>query len=132
MPFGISSAPEIFQLKLQEIIQGLKGVECLADDLLIYGSGDTLKEALEDHNRNLEQLFFRLENSNVKLNHSKLRLCETTVKFYGHILTDHGLKPDETKIATIQNYPTPTDRKQLHRFIGMVNYFESFCTKSEC
>lgn len=126
MPFGISSAPEIFQLKLQEIIQGLKGVECLADDLLIYGSGDSLKEALEDHNRNLEQLFFRLENSNVKLNHSKLRLCETSVKFYGHILTDHGLKPDETKISTIQNYPTPTDRKQLHRFIGMVNYLSRF------
>ncbi|XP_065074181.1 uncharacterized protein K02A2.6-like [Ochlerotatus camptorhynchus] len=37
LPFGISSAPEIFQTKLQEIIQGLDGVECLADDLLIYG-----------------------------------------------------------------------------------------------
>ncbi|XP_058827487.1 uncharacterized protein LOC131687427 [Topomyia yanbarensis] len=45
LPFGIASAPEIFQMKLQEVIQGLPGIECIADDLLIYGSGDTLKEA---------------------------------------------------------------------------------------
>lgn len=56
LPFGITSAPEIFQTKLQEIIHGLKGVECLADDLLIYGRGETFEEALVDHNRNLEKL----------------------------------------------------------------------------
>lgn len=51
LPFGISSAPEIFQMKLQEVIQGLEGVECLADDLLVFGVGGTLDEALVNHNR---------------------------------------------------------------------------------
>ncbi|XP_055612508.1 uncharacterized protein K02A2.6-like [Uranotaenia lowii] len=126
LPFGIAPAPEIFQMRLQEVIQGLNGVECIADDLLVYGTGDTLEEALINHNRCLETLLNRLAEHNVKLNKSKLKLCQTSVKFYGHVLTDEGIKPDESKIATIQNFPTPTNRKEVHRFIGMVNYLSRF------
>ncbi|XP_062714329.1 uncharacterized protein K02A2.6-like [Aedes albopictus] len=126
LPFGIAPAPDIFQMKLQEVIQGLLGVECVADDLLIYGSGDTLEEALENHNICLEKLLVRLKECNVKLNFSKLKLCETSVKFYGHVLTNKGLQPDESKVASIKNFPRPSDRKQLQRFIGMVNYLSRF------
>lgn len=126
LPFGIAPAPEIFQIKLQEVIQGLKGVECIADDLLIFGVGDTLEEALANHNECLERLLIRLEQHNVKLNRSKLKLCERSVKFYGHVLTDEGLKPDEDKVIAIRDYPTPINRKEVHRFIGMVNYLSRF------
>lgn len=126
LPFGISSAPEIFQTKLQEIIQDMKGVECLADDLLVYGRGKTFQEALENHNKNLEDLFIRLRENNVKLNRSKLKLCETSVKFFGHVLTNQGLKADDAKIATIKNYPVPSNRAELHRFIGMTTYLSRF------
>ncbi|XP_058816047.1 uncharacterized protein K02A2.6-like [Topomyia yanbarensis] len=64
LPFGIAPAPEIFQMRLQEVIQGLKGVECIADDLLVYGTGDSLEEALIDHNNCLEMLLTRLEEHN--------------------------------------------------------------------
>lgn len=126
LPFGIASAPEIFQLKLQEAIEGLEGVECIADDVLVYGIGDTFHEALVNHNKCLEALLVRLEEKNVKLNLAKLKLCQTSVKFYGHVLTDHGLKPDETKVAAIRDFPTPTNRKEVHRFVGMVNYLSRF------
>ncbi|XP_055619559.1 uncharacterized protein K02A2.6-like [Toxorhynchites rutilus septentrionalis] len=126
LPFGISSAPEIFQMKLQEVIQGLEGVECLADDLLVFGVGDSLEDALINHNKCLLNLFRRLNEHNVKLNKSKIRLCETSVKFYGHVLTSKGLQPDESKISTIRNFPIPINRKEVHRFIGMVNYLSRF------
>lgn len=126
LPFGISSAPEIFQMKLQEVIQGLEGVECLADDILVFGVGETLEEALQNHNRCLNNLLNRLNSKNVKLNKSKLKLCQTSVKFFGHVLSSEGLQPDESKIATIQNFPTPLNRKEVHRFIGMVTYLSKF------
>lgn len=126
LPFGIAPAPEIFQMRLLEVIEGLKGVECIADDLLVYGVGDTVEEALKDHNRCLEALFTRLEQHNVKLNKSKLKLCQTSVKFFGHVLTNKGIQPDESKISTIREYPTPTNRKEVHRFIGMVNYLSRY------
>ncbi|XP_058827049.1 uncharacterized protein K02A2.6-like [Topomyia yanbarensis] len=65
LPFGIAPAPDIFQMKLLEVIEGLHGVECIADDLLIYRIGDTLEEALENHNVCLEKLLVRLEKCNV-------------------------------------------------------------------
>lgn len=126
LPFGIAPAPEIFQIKLQEVIEGLKGVECIADDLLVYGVGDTLEEALSNHNKCLEALMCRLEQKNVKLNKSKLKLCEKSVKFYGHILSDEGLKPDVSKVTAIREYPRPLNRKELHRFVGMVTYLGRF------
>ncbi|XP_055527066.1 uncharacterized protein K02A2.6-like [Wyeomyia smithii] len=126
LPFGIAPAPEIFQLKLQEVIHGLKGVECIADDLLVYGVGETFEEALINHNENLDKLLQRLEQNNVKLNKAKLKLCQRSVKFYGHILTDRGLQPDESKVLAIKNFPRPMNRKEVHRFVGLVTYLGRF------
>ena len=41
MPFGISSAPEGFQRRLQDALHGLEGVAVVADDTLVYGTGKT-------------------------------------------------------------------------------------------
>ena len=37
LPFGISSAPEIFQRTMSSILEGLEGVICHMDDVLIHG-----------------------------------------------------------------------------------------------
>lgn len=60
LPFGISTAMEIFQKKMIELIQGLEGVFVMADDILIIGKGETEEEALKDHNDNLRKLFERI------------------------------------------------------------------------
>ena len=59
MPYGISPAPECFQQKLDQHLQGLPGVYRIADDLLITGQGDTKEEADKDHDANLVRLFQR-------------------------------------------------------------------------
>ena len=43
MPFGISSAPEVFQrrMHMHEVIKGLPGIEVVADDFVVVGSGET-------------------------------------------------------------------------------------------
>ena len=41
LPYGISSAPEEFQMRMQELLDGLCGVGNIADDILIFGLGDT-------------------------------------------------------------------------------------------
>ena len=45
LPFGISSAPEVFQRKMSEILSGLEGVLCLIDDVLVIGKD------LGEHNK---------------------------------------------------------------------------------
>lgn len=49
MPFGIKSAPEVFQQRMSCALEGLEGVAVIADDILVYGSGDDEKEAFENH-----------------------------------------------------------------------------------
>ena len=53
MPFGINSAPEVWQQRMNEIVEGLKGVKIIADDFLVCGFGDTKEEALASHDANL-------------------------------------------------------------------------------
>ena len=54
MPFGIKSAPEVWQKKVaHEFIEGRDGVEVVMDDFLVVGYGDTVEEAMKNHNRNL-------------------------------------------------------------------------------
>jgi len=42
-------------------------------------------------------------------------------------MTEHGLEPDPTKIDLIRQYPRPTTRKKLQRFMGIINYLRIFC-----
>ena len=53
MPFGISSAPDVFKRRMHELIEGLSGIEVVADNFVIAGFGDTLEEAFGDHNKNV-------------------------------------------------------------------------------
>jgi hypothetical protein len=59
MPFGISSAPEEFQRLVYDVIGDMDGVETIADDLLVYGSGDSYEEAVVNHNKDLIALLDR-------------------------------------------------------------------------
>lgn len=42
MPFGIRSAPEVFQRRMHELIEGMLQVEVIADDFVVVGKGDTI------------------------------------------------------------------------------------------
>lgn len=126
LPFGVSPAPELFQMKIREMTHDLEGIEIMADDMLIYGCGETLEDAMVDHNRKLKLLLERCQRWNCKLNRSKMFLCEPTVKFYGYTLSEEGIKPDSTKIEAIANFPQPENKGDLQRFLGMTNYLSRF------
>ena len=109
MPFGISSAPEVWQGKMREHIEGLKGVEVIADDFVIVGYGNTLAEWQSDHDQNVRVFLDRCRERNLKLNKKKARLRQQEVPFIGHILTPEGLKADPHKVEAIVQRPDPTD-----------------------
>ena len=45
LPFGISSAPEIFQRAMSRILEGLDGMVCHMDDILIHGETQELHDS---------------------------------------------------------------------------------------
>ncbi len=129
MPFGISSAPEEWQRRLNEALIGLPGVICIADDILVYGAGDTEEEVMKDHNKNLRLLLQRAAEINLKLNRKKLKLCLTEVSYMGQLLTNEGIKPDPSKIAAITEMERPKDKKGVQSILGCVNYLSRYLPK---
>ena len=127
MPFGINSAPEVWQQRMHELVEGLAGVEVIADDFLVCGFGDTPEEALANHDQNLKAFLVRARERNLTLNNEKLKLRQVQVSFIGHLLTAQGLLPDPSKVQAIADYPAPTNLAELRTFLGMVQYLAKFC-----
>ena len=62
-----AAQPEEYQRRQNEALAGLNGVEVIADDILCYGSGETMEDALKDHERNLLNLLDRARSMNLTL-----------------------------------------------------------------
>ena len=125
-PQGISSAPEEYQRRQVDALNGLAGCHVIADDIIVFGSGSTYEEALVDHDRNFMALMQRAQEVNLKFNKSKLQFRLTEVPYMGHLLTDQGVKPDPLKVEAITNMPRPNDAKGVLRLLGSVNYLSKF------
>ena len=53
MPFGILSAPEIFQRRMHKLIKGMRHVEVVTDDFVIVGYRERQEQTTWDHDKNL-------------------------------------------------------------------------------
>ena len=122
LPFGICSAPEIFQRKIHQLIEGLSGVEVVADDLVIVGFGDNEVDAHRSHDANLLAVIQRCEQSGMKLNANKMQLRIPEVPFIGHLATADGLRVDRRKVRAINEMPRPTDVAAVQRLLGLTQY----------
>ena len=120
LPFGITSAPEIFQREMQKILSGAEGTVCMMDDILIYGQND------EEHDRRLTAVLERLAVAGLTLNKAKCSFCTDEVKFLGHVVSSRGISADPEKISAILGFPAPREVAELRRFLGMVNYLGKF------
>ena len=126
VPFGISSAPEAFQRKMHELIEGLSGIEVVADDFIVVGCGSTVDEANKDHDNALMKFLERCKERGVKLNTDKLNLRQKEVPFIGHVATDKGLRIDPAKVQAISEMQPPTDKAGVQRLLGLAQYLSKF------
>ena len=88
LPFGISSAPEIFQRLMLEMLAGLPGTVCMMDDVLVYGATQ------EEHDDHLRKVLQQIQQSGMTLNSKKCKFSCNRVKFLGHIVDEAGICPD--------------------------------------
>ncbi|XP_057184972.1 uncharacterized protein K02A2.6-like [Triplophysa rosa] len=120
MPFGISSAPEVFHKAMEHMIEGIQGVRVYVDDIILWGS------TIEQHNERLMEVLQRVQNYGLKLNKEKCQFGVKEITFLGDKLSERGVKPDQSKIQAILNMPRPTDKKAVQRVMGMINFIGKF------
>ena len=129
LPFGLFASSDIFQNHLNQALENLPGVLCIADDILIYGSGDADELATADHDRNLQNLLQQCLDRSIIFSPEKMKLRREAVPFMGHLLTSTGLKPDPSKVEAITNRPKPQDIEGVHLLNGFINYLAKLLPK---
>jgi hypothetical protein len=119
MPMGISSASEVFQRTLSTILEGLEGVICHMDDMVVHAADKPT------HDRRLRAVLQRLQEAGLTLN-EKCEFSRSSVRFLGHVIDATGVHADGKKVEAIRNFPTPQNVPELQRFMGMINQLAKF------
>ena len=120
MPYGVSSASDVCQKYISEMISGLEGVANSQDDIIIWGADDN-----ELKLRTIE-VFKSIRKYGLKLNQKKCFFHLTELKFLGHLITENGIQPDNSKTEAIVKMNYPQNVKELQRFLGSINYLGKF------
>lgn len=119
-PIRLKCSQDLFQQKMDECLEGLHGCCVIVDDILVYGS------SREEHDINLRNLLDRCRQKGIRLNEDKLVVCVSEVKYFGHILSADGLKPDQEKCRAIQEMEGPKDKSELKTILGMITYLSRY------
>lgn len=120
LPFGIKSAPGIFQQAIDATVADIEGVIAYHDDILMHAK---TKQELDDITRTV---FNRLQSIGFKLKLSKCEFYKSEIKYLGHIITANQVKPDPEKIAAIQHMQAPTNVSQLRSLLGCMSYHSQY------
>ena len=123
LPFGVSSAPEVFHKYMTQVLEGLEGVEVFIDDILVHGG------SREEHDSRLRQVLSKLSQCGSKLNVAKCQIGKRSVTYLGHVLSDKGLSPMNSKVRAVEEMKVPSNKQELRRFLGFMNYLQKFCPR---
>ena len=126
MAFGVNSAPEIWQRKMTQLVEGLTGTEMIHDYFLMVGCGAFDEEAEIDHDKKLSAFLDRFQERNIGLNAKNVKLKMTELPCFGHLLRREGILVDSKKVETIENMHEPGDAKAVQRLLGSLNYMAKF------
>ncbi len=80
LPFGLSSANEVFQKRVTQVFGGLTGVSVIYDDILIYANTE------KEHNDRLRKALQRAQQCGVNLNKMKCKFMLPEVTYIGRTM----------------------------------------------
>ena len=122
LPFGLSTAPSVFQRLMDLVLCGLTYESCLVylDDIIVFA------KEFDTHVKRLEEVFERLRAANLKLHATKCCFFQRQVAFLGHVISQDGIGVQEEKVTAVQNWPVPRDLTEVRSFLGLCSYYRRF------
>lgn len=120
LAFGLANAPALFQRAMVQLLQGIEGVECFLDDVLIAAPTPEL------HWQRVDHVLSRLRDAGLMLQKSKCSFFQKEIEYLGYIIDHNGLHKNPDKVKAISEVKVPENTKQLKSFLGIVNFYHGF------
>ena len=120
MPFGLKNADQAFQKLMDSILWGIPFIFAHLDDILVA----SLTE--QEHETHLRQVFHLLSDNGMVINQKKSMFGVKELTYLGHQVTPSGIMPLKSRVQAENDFPVPTSKASLQRFIGMINYYHRF------
>ncbi|KFD59554.1 hypothetical protein M514_28268 [Trichuris suis] len=120
MPFGLCGAPNTFQRVMDGLLRDLPFVVVYLDDIIVFSPDETT------HHEHLRVVLERLSAAGFTLRGAKCKIGLTEVRYLGHVISGKSIAPDPAKVAAIESWPTPTNRKTVKQFLGLTSYYRCF------
>lgn len=120
--FGLTNAPATQQRLVDSLFIPdfeLK-VFCYLDDVIV------ISESFDEHVSLLLRVFEKLKKANLTINYDKCQFFRNTLKYLGYVVDSSGLRTDPDKVKAISDYPVPTTRKEIKRFLGTASWYRRF------
>ena len=75
-------------------------------------------------------MFEKIRSHRLKFNKSKCQIAVNELVFLGHVISRDGIKADPKKVHAVSNLPQPTNKTELQKFFGILNYLGKFIPNS--
>lgn len=120
--FGLTNAPAT-QQRLVDLLFGPE-FECKVfaylDDVII------ISQSFEEHVSLLSRVLEKLQTANLTINLEKSQFFRDKLRYLGYVIDAQGLRTDPDKVKVILDYPTPTNKKEVKRFLGTASWYRRF------
>jgi transposase InsO family protein len=113
---GLCIASELYQEKMMSLLADLTNIRVAKDDILVFG------RTKEEEFAACEALMKRLKELNLTINEKSV-FNVTELEFFGMIINEDGIKPNENKVQALIDMHPPKNPKDLESFLGLANYF---------
>ena len=125
MPFGLSNLGSSFSCLMKMCLADQQFVSLLLylDEIYIFATN--VNEMVDW----IEILFMRLKDFNLKIKPKKCHVFQCGIVFMGYVISADRISPNPEKVEKGQNWPIPSNQKELHSFPGLASYYRCFIAK---
>ena len=122
LPFGLTNAPATFMHMMQLIFKDQLDnfVIVFLDDILIFSKNK------QDHMIHVNKVLALLRENKLYAKQSKCEFFKTEISFLGHIINEHGISMEKSKVKAVTDWPTPQNITDVRAFLGLAGYYRKF------
>ncbi|KAH9727785.1 hypothetical protein KPL70_008797 [Citrus sinensis] len=122
LPFGLKTAPSIFQKSMVQIFQPiLHHALIYIDDILLFSGSH------EEHRNLLSQFYDIIQSHGIMLSAKKSTIATDNIAFLGMIIKDGHYQPGKHIAQELLHFPDQQlSKRQIQQFLGIINYIRDF------